>query len=329
MQEKWRQRIEAVRNVRELRIIEDPHYKRRWIGRQGLFNHAARANELRDACRDWIRDQFETFCQAPELQTCAQLADRTRHDDAFQQVAAVYTGSDTFDAQALVSDLVAADNVPQMAVARYKPKAMPKYRAWQETWHKQRAEDAIDARTGLDSSDPEYLTTEQAKALKAKQIDDIALPPKYASTDFRKPSYWPLRGKLDVPKERFFSLPHCEKEGDSTLVIGWAGLNHLQRAQAIAGWYLERKEQEGWDAERLKPMLTALDELIPWLKQWHNEIDPEYGERLGDYYEGFLLEELRQLELSRDELPAWEPPAVRRGRARKGVTRRREAAKKS
>jgi hypothetical protein len=97
--------------------------------------------------------------------------------------------------------------------------------------------------------------------------------------------------------------------------MGWAGLNHLQRAQAIAAWYLDRKEQEGWDAEQLKPMLAALDELIPWLKQWHNEIDPEFGERLGDYYESFLLEELRQLQLSRGDLATWEPPAtVRRGR---------------
>jgi hypothetical protein len=117
---------------------------------------------------------------------------------------------------------------------------MSKFRAWQETWDKQRAEDAIDARSELEPSAPEYLTTEQANGLKAEQIGDIPLPPKYASTGFRKPSYWPLRGKLDVPKERFFNLPHCEKEGDSTLVMGWAGLNHLQRAQAIAGWYLGR-----------------------------------------------------------------------------------------
>jgi hypothetical protein len=230
-------------------------------------------------------------------------------------MAALYTGTDTFDAQSLVSDLVADDNVPQMAAARYKPNAMAKFRAWQETWDKQRAEDAIDARTELDAADPQYLTKEQAEALKAKEIGHIPVPPKYASSDFRRSSYWPLRGKLDVPKERFFSLPHCEKGGDSTLVMGWAGLNHLQRAQAIAAWYLDRKEQEGWDAEQLKPMLAALDELIPWLKQWHNEIDPEFGERLGDYYESFLLEELRQLQLSRGDLATWEPPAtVRRGR---------------
>ena len=320
MQAKWQQRIEAIRDNHDLAIIEDPHYKRRWIGRQGLFNHSARSNELQNALREWLLDHLEKQTHAAELLTCAQLADRVRNDNTFQQVATLYTGTDTFDTQTLASQLVEIDNVPQMAAARYKPKAIPKFRAWQETWDKQRAEDAIDARTELDHSDPQYLSKEKAAVLKAREIGDIPLPPQYATADFRKPSYWPLRGKLDVPKERFFSMPHSEKSGDNTLVIGWAGLNHLQRAQAIAVWYIDRKEQDGWDAEQLKPMLVALDELIPWLKQWHNEIDPEYGERLGDYYEGFLLEELRQLQLSRDELLIWEPSATQRGAGRRRKT---------
>ncbi|QVL48757.1 MAG: BREX-2 system adenine-specific DNA-methyltransferase PglX [Thiocapsa sp.] len=304
-------RFRAMADNPWIRLIEQPEYKRRW-------NREPPESRRRRALRDWLLDHLEGLCHAPELLTVAQLAERARHDATFQQVAALYTGTDTFDARTLVGELVEGDQVPQMAAARYKPKAMPKHRAWRETWEKQRAEDAIDARTTLDPADPQFLTAEQAKALKTEQIGDIPLPPKYASTDFRKPSYWGLRGKLDVPKERFFSLPGCERSGDATPVIGWAGLDHLQRAGAIATWYLERKEQDGWDAERLTPMLVALDELIPWLKQWHNAFDPEFGERLGDYYEGFLLEELRRLELSRDELSAWEPAATARGRRSRG-----------
>ncbi|WP_371358756.1 DUF7008 domain-containing protein, partial [Salmonella sp. E393-2] len=59
------------------------------------------------------------------------------------------------------------------------------------------------------------LALAQAKLEKTERVGDIPLPPQYKSTDFRKPSYWPLRGKLDVPKERFFSLPGCEKDGDT------------------------------------------------------------------------------------------------------------------
>ncbi|MBK5968535.1 MULTISPECIES: BREX-2 system adenine-specific DNA-methyltransferase PglX [Thiorhodovibrio] len=304
-------RLQAIAGNRWIRLVEQPEYKRRW-------NREPWDSRQQRALRDWLLDHLESRCQTPEpeLLTVAQLAERARHDAAFQSVASLYTGSDTFDPRALVAELVEADQVPQMAAARYKPKAMPKFRAWQETWDQQRAEDAIDARTQLDATDPAYLSEDAAKALKASEIGDIPLPPKYATADFRKPNYWSLRGKLDVAKERFFSLPGAERPGDSTLVVGWAGLNHLQRASAIAAWYLARKEQDGWQAEQLKPLLVALDELIPWLKQWHNAIDPEFGERLGDYYEGFLLEELRQLEVSRDELLAWEPAAASRRRGR-------------
>lgn len=301
-------RLDAIESNRWIALVEQPEYKRRW-------NRESWAVRQQRALHQWMLDRLESLCHEPRLITCAQLADRVRHDPAFQQVAALYRDNDLYDLQALVSELVAGDEVPQVAACRYKSAAMPKFRAWQETWTLQRMEDAIDARNELDPSDPYYLTQPQAKALKAKQVGDIPLPPKYASTDFRKPTYWPLRGKLDVPKERFFSLPGCEKAGDNTLVIGWAGMNHLQRAQAIAAWYLERKEQEGWEVERLMPMLVALDELISWLKQWHNDVDPEFGERMGDYFEGFLAEELRGLELSRDDLTAWLPAtATRRGR---------------
>jgi len=178
----------------------------------------------------------------------------------------------------------------------------------------QRAEDAIDARCELSDSDPEYLTTADAKAFKAEQVGDIPLPPKYTKGDFLRGEYWPLRGKLDVPKERFFSLPGAERDGDSTLVFGWAGLGHLQRATAIATWHLERREKDGWQGEQLLPTLVAMHELLPWLLQWHNEMNPEFGERMGDYYQNFLLEELRELGLSLDALNDWRPSARTRRR---------------
>ena len=319
-------RLQAIETNEWIGLVEQPEYKRRW-------NLDSWGGRLQIAMREWLLERLEQACQTPELQTCAQVADRLRSDAEAIRVAELYCGEDMFDLQTLVCELVGGSNVPQMAAARLKIDALPKFRAWQETWNKQRLEDAIDAKYGVeqplseeDARDPEKkakydLALAQAKLEKAEKVGDIPLPPQYKSTDFRKPSYWPLRGKLDVPKERFCSLPGCEKGGDSTLVIGWAGLSHLQRAQAIAAWYLDRKEGEGWEAERLMPMLVALDELTPWLKQWHNEVDPEFGERMGDYYEGFLLEELRNLEITRADLLSWQPAAVagKRGGRRKKV----------
>ncbi len=317
MQQKWQQRIDAIKRDKKLRLIEDPHYKRRWIGRQGLFNHSAKSNELISACRNWLLDCLELQCHEPELLSASLLSERVRDGGQFQQVAALYTGNVDFDQQQLVAQLIVGECVPAMAAARYKPNGVEKYRAWQLTWELQRAEDAIDARCDLPTDDAQYLIAAEAKDLKSKEIGEIPLPPNYADKDFRQPSFKSLRGKLDVPKERFFSLPGAERDGDSTQVFGWAGLDHLQRATAIATWHLERREQDGWQGEQLLPTLVAMHELLPWLLQWHNEMDPEYGERMGDYYQNFLLEELRELGLSMDALGSWQPPAKTKRRTKK------------
>lgn len=311
-------RLAVIENNRFIKQIEKPEFKRRWLPLEW------EAQE-QQALKNWLCSFLETRsfnAVHPTVQTCAQLSDSIHRHEIAKVIAHQYTKNEFFDAQTLVVNLIANDQVPQAAADRLKPDAMMKFRAWQDTWEKQRLEDAIDAEFGVhqplsdeDVEDTEklavYEANKQKAALKKMQlVGDIPVPPKYDKGDFRSEIFWTLRGKLDVPKERFFSMPGCEKDGDSTLVIGWAGMNHLQRAQAISAWYLERKDTDGWEAEKLKPMLVALDELIPWLKQWHNEVDPEYGERMGDFYEGFLIEELRLLGIPREDLLTWEPVAT-------------------
>ena len=163
------------------------------------------------------------------------------------------------------------------------------------------------------------------QALKKKQVGTIPVPPKYTSADFLKGDYWRLRGKLDVPKERWVSFPHCEGE-DGTLVVAWAGYDHLQLARAISAYYVDVQERLGGrDDPRLVPLLACLIELLPWLKQWHNEVDPEFGVPMGDYFEGFIQEEARQLGKTVSEIRAWEIPqrTARRPRTSGAGTARR------
>ena len=47
------------------------------------------------------------------------------------------------------------------------------------------------------------------------------------------------------------------------------------------------------------PLLAGLLELLPWLQQWHNDIDPAIGARMGDYFDGFVDDEARALGLTR------------------------------
>jgi hypothetical protein len=189
---------------------------------------------------------------------------------------------------------------------------------WEQTWERQRREDAIDSRCALPDDDPQRLTHEQAKARKQVEVGQIPVPPKYTKKHFRKGSYWQLRGKLDVPKERFILYPGCERATDPSPVVGWAGWNHLERAQALAQYVTRMRQEERWDADRLTPLLAGIAEQLPWVMQWHNRFDPSIGRRVGDAYADFLSGQLAELGLVSEDLVAWRPPEARGGcRARR------------
>ena len=68
----------------------------------------------------------------------------------------------------------------------------------------------------------------------------------------------------------------------------------MQQAKAVTAYLEDLKSAGGSDAKQLV-LLAALGQLIPWLLQWHNEVDAEFGERLGDYFRHHLTDELRRL----------------------------------
>lgn len=350
-------RIVLIEADRHLGLIERPEFKRRWNTPDWarLEQAALRAWLLSrlEQPAFWPTDGSDTTGAGTpaQLTTTSRLADLVRADAGFMQVAAHYAGHADFDPARLVADLVAAEAVPLLPVLRYPDDGLRKRAQWEDTWALQRREDAIDAQVLADdapgwrddlaadaraafgiAADGAFTPEAQAwvdKKLaaevqrqqaerKANEVGPIPVPPKYKSSDFLKADFWRLRGGLDVPKERFISFPGAERGADGSLVIAWAGWNHLQLAGAIAAWYLDAKEQQGWQADRLQPLLAALLELLPWLKQWHNDPDPVHGERLGDTYAAFVDNEVRALGLTVADLRAWRPAvaAARRGRRR-------------
>ena len=142
------------------------------------------------------------------------------------------------------------------------------------------------------------------------------LPPRhqYKKVTSETLPYWRNRDKLDVPKERFISYPGASRDG--TLLLGWAGWDHLEQVQALTAYITERRELDVWDAERLTPLLAGLLELLPWVAQWHPDVDSDFGVRPVDAYSGFLDEQLLQLGLTREDLTAWQPQPAARGRRR-------------
>ena len=108
-------------------------------------------------------------------------------------------------------------------------------------------------------------------------------------------------GKLDVPKERFTSYPGLEGE-DGSPVISWAGLDHAQRAEALASFYYNARNQRGWDPDRLLPILAGLKDLQPWLNQWHDQPDPTRGQSIADFTANLLGAQPEELGFSDADL---------------------------
>jgi hypothetical protein len=269
-------RIAIIESDRNIGLIERPECKRRWStpGWEAM---------QQEALRGWLLDRLEAaelWAGAPAPMSVAQLADRVRHDDDFRSVLDLWVGSDQHDLTKTLGKLVVDEHVPYLPVQRYKPSGLHKRIQWERTWALPRREDA-------------------------GETVRIDVPPKYGSGDFVKASYWRNRGKLDVPKERFVSYPNVGRDGDSTLLLGWAGWDHLAQAQAIAGVYLDRKNVAGWERERrdgLLALLAGLAELEPWLAQWFGESRPGFNGSPAQFFTGFLDGELAALGADRADL---------------------------
>jgi len=280
-------RTAAIERSKWLRLLETPQYKR-------TYRESFRPFDARSAYREWLVRRAEKECISKSTNisvvSTRDIASWLQKDTTVLSVASAYLGESSPDLERLLSRMIDRQSIPYCAGWRYKNQGLDKRQAWEATWDLQRREDM-------------------------GELVDVPPPPRYKSSDFRSPAYWRLRGKLDVPQETFISYPGCESDDDPSPLIGWAGWDHLQQATALAALYQRRKDEDGWDTVRLVPMLAGLQELVPWLKQWHNDPSEEYGGmRLGDYYEAFLDEQIRLHGLTPDDLRDWRPPKRRGGR---------------
>ncbi|WP_326563863.1 BREX-2 system adenine-specific DNA-methyltransferase PglX [Micromonospora peucetia] len=293
-------RIAVIEGNRNIGLIERPECKRRWAtdGWEAM---------QRKALRDWLLDRCEARelwyhhvdgLEQPRPLTTSQLADELRRDDDMLTVANLYAPGQ--DLGKVIADLLADEHVPHLAALRYKDSGLAKRADWEHVWDLQRQEDAL----------PD-------EAAKREFLKQIPVPPKYTSADFLKGSYWKHRGKLDVPKERFVSYPGVSRDGDPSLLVGWAGWDHREQAQALATLIVAREQEDGWAADRLLPLVAGLREILPWVRQWHGEFDPEWGASPAEIYAGFLAETTNRLHLTDEALTSWRPPKATRGRKAK------------
>lgn len=212
-----------------------------------------------------------------------------------QSVAALYAADHLGRRDASLATVLAAviepEHVPYLSVLRYKETGLRKRAQWEQVWEQQREED----RTG--------------------QRLDISVPPKYSGTDFLKHSYWSNRGKLDVPKERFISYPDASTDNDQSLLLGWAGWNHREQAEALTNLVHDRADKDGWpkDDPRFVPLLAGLQEAMPWVHQWYDEFDAEWDGNPAEEFQSALNLGRTERHLSESDLRAWRPEKKRGG----------------
>jgi len=282
-------RLEVMKSNHDIGLIEQPEYKRRW-------NLLTWEEMEQAALKNWLLDRMEANAiwheHAPV--SCAKLRDALARDADWTLVAGIYNGGPIDNLDELIVRLAVMESVPFLPVLRYTESGLRKRTEWEQVWDLQRKEDA-------------------------GETVEIPVPPKYRTHDFRKSDYWRLRGGLDVPKERFILYAAFERDADPSPVLGWAGWNHLEQARALASYYQRMRQDEGWEPERLKPILAGLLDLKPWLVQWHNEVDPEMGVRMGEYFVQFAEGQCQELGFSPEDVCAWQPATVsgRRGRRRR------------
>ncbi|MGW2821670.1 BREX-2 system adenine-specific DNA-methyltransferase PglX [Streptomyces sp. NPDC001443] len=294
-------RIDLIQANTDIRLIERPEYKRRWSTESWEKREAA-------ALRSWLLDAAEREdiwfedrdgFTVPRPLTVNQLADALRHDKDVQAVAELYAadhlGKRDASLATVLAAVIEAEHVPYLAALRYKDTGLRKRAQWEQVWEQQREED----RTG--------------------QRLDIKVPPKYTGADFLKHSYWSNRGKLDVPKERFISYPGASVESDTSLLLGWAGWNHRDQADALVGLIRNRIEDGGWDKKdpRLVPLLAGLREVLPWVHQWYGEYDEEWEGNPAEEFQAALESGRADAELSETDLANWHPEKKTRGQQKK------------
>ncbi|HQA31349.1 MAG TPA: BREX-2 system adenine-specific DNA-methyltransferase PglX [Propioniciclava tarda] len=281
-------RLDAIESNKFIRLLEKPEYKRRWATEPW-------EKQVERALRGWLLDRLEDrrfwFDGAgrPQVRSVGQLADDVSRDGDLTSVLELWSGTKDQSVTSALSALLDTESVPYLAAHRLKDPGLRKREAWEHTWDLQRREDA------------------------GEKVGDIPVPPKYTSADFRKTHWWQHRGKLDVPKERFILYPGAGRETDPTAVLGWAGWGHAQQALALAS-LIQDREADGWDDDRLVPLVAGLAELQPWVRQWHDETDLTFQVNLADYLDEELRNRASQVGRTLDELKAWRPPAPTRGR---------------
>lgn len=194
-------RIALIQSNKDIALLEDPLYKRRWIPP----NYE---QEFRDAAHWWLAEKLEyALEQYGKPISLRRWAREMSRDGRVMATLEVLSGSPMFDVEIELHQIIQANAVPNR---------------------------------------PEHY-------LKPSGLRQVSIPgTEFKSSDFSDSTAWKLRGKLNIPRERFIAyteFDHTQRGADvpdgGGPWYGWAGWNEAQRADALTQ-LLDRANRAGW-----------------------------------------------------------------------------------
>ncbi len=226
-------RIERTQASRDLSLLEQPTFKRRWY-------KPDHEKEEREALSLWLADRLEDWAKERKSPfTAAEIASALRSDPGVLAAGELLTGRPDFDVDALLTELLRKDAVPNQKHHVFTQEGLLNRAQWERTWEEQHKEDRGE------KANPEA-------------------PDKYDAKDYLRAEYWSLRGKLDVPKERFIAFTEVPPPVGEPLLYGWAGWTHRERARALLALD-EELENAGVKKQDRLGLLWGAQFLLPYV----------------------------------------------------------------
>ncbi|MCX5184237.1 BREX-2 system adenine-specific DNA-methyltransferase PglX [Streptomyces sp. NBC_00268] len=281
-------RIDAIESHQVIALVERPEYKRRWATEPWeKREERALRTWLLDRCEDerlWFEEKNGD--KRPRPRTIGQLARELGDDAGVCSAAALYAADHLGRREGTLVDVLTAildsEQVPYAAALRYKESGLRKRAQWERVWELQRRED------------------ETGEAL------GIPVPPKYVSADFQHAFYWPIRGRLDIPRERFISYADAVDE-EGGLLLGWSGWSETDRVRVLLDLVSAAGRQSNPSVYRITSLLAGVQELLRSMHRWEAQEDSVGKVGQAEVFQRHLEDLLSAYGLSTHDLTSWRP----------------------
>ncbi len=275
------ERIERIESDARLALLETAPYKRRW-------QLPDWESETKKAAESWLLDRLEDlFAPATDSAPRGPLAEPKPYrledvsvawarDPRVAAAAGVWTGTGlSVDLTLVAEKLLRAQAMPDNPLRVYSEEGLRKLSEWKRVWALQDQEDAHEKAhaeaKAKGESIPKLRLVDPDDA--SKTLEAIPLPPKFDKADFARAEYFSIRGKLNVPRERFILFADLTPNR-----FGWNGWRDRERALAQVEAYTLAES----DAHLPLPVPTTEDprrcgvtyglwESLPDVRRWGAE----------------------------------------------------------